>query len=1061
MKRYPTKIMPPDYERVFERRHLLDSIKRSKTAKVIWVHGPPGAGKTIFVASFLKTKGESFLWYRIDNSGNHFADIFYFLGLAAQKNNPHKKIRLPIFTSEYANDILGFARVFFRQLFASLTRESVIVLDNCHELEKDTLFIDLLQIVVNELPQEMRFFCIGRSRPHAALSHWYLSNEMLEIGNSELIFSAQESHAFLKWLDPQLDEYQIQQIQSKTQGWAAGMVMMARQYAFLGFSEAINTESNVFDYLVSEILLRLPKELREFLVISALFNQLTAEMGLALTECRQAKLYLDELVSRNFLIERIASTKPIYRFHPLLKDLLLMQADLMFERAYWQQLQRKAATILIKEGSAIEAMMILQELKDWPALKGLLLQHASKLVASGRHHIVMQWVEVLPQAYLSEDAWLRYWYAAALKPASPLLAEQQLEHCYRQFSAECDVMGVYSAWQAAVESIAVSWDDTSRFEIWVARLSELRQRFPVCPSIDLKIQFYATAIYGLSIYNPQHPWLRSMIRICERVFHSSPSKTTKMLLSTQLAHHYLLTCRLSKLRAITPFLESALEDKSLPMMPRIMCAYLLSIQKLYLAESIAALEFVRKGLELSRASGIYLFEDILLANGIGCHIGYGNLVEARNILQYVLKNGNTHQRLSVSMIHSYAAWLAALDGNLHYALEQNGRSLRLTRLINLEIGHVCSLSLKVQILAELSQFKKAENTLLLLNSIIGNSCWNQFNLIQYYVAEAWLAHLRQNEREAVAAIHRLFKILSAEQIYTFFNWRPKMLVTFCLIAVENGIEEMFAIKLLKRHQLMPSPPPFYLESWPWTVRIHSFGALTIAIEGKLLKQTGKTQKKILELLETLILLGGRNVNCDDLTELLWPEADGDMARQSLETALHRLRKLIGKDAIMLNSGMISLNDSYCWLDLWAFEATVIDLEKALSGGNSALIQKLTDRLLSYYTDTFMKNSDSGLAFMKQAQLLNKLTHALERSINFHEKSKEHERVCWLLNKGMELVPLVESNYRRLMSYYVMLGQPDQALQVYRQCYRVLYKGFNLPLSREIQLLASQLEVIDR
>src|SRR5690606_40771129 len=123
-------------------------------------------------------------------------------------------------------------------------------------------------------------------------------------------------------------------------GWVAGMVMMARQYAFLGFSEAINTESNVFDYLVSEILLRLPKELREFLVISALFNQLTAEMGLALTECRQAKLYLDELVSRNFLIERIASTKPIYRFHPLLKDLLLMQADLMFERAYWQQLQQ-------------------------------------------------------------------------------------------------------------------------------------------------------------------------------------------------------------------------------------------------------------------------------------------------------------------------------------------------------------------------------------------------------------------------------------------------------------------------------------------------------------------------------------------------------------------------------------------------------------------------------------------------------------------------------------------------------------------------------------------------
>lgn len=58
-------------------------------------------------------------------------------------------------------------------------------------------------------------------------------------------------------------------------------------------------------------------------------------------------------------------------------------------------------------------------------------------------------------------------------------------------------------------------------------------------------------------------------------------------------------------------------------------------------------------------------------------------------------------------------------------------------------------------------------------------------------------------------------------------------------------------------------------------------------------------------------------------------------------------------------------------------------------------------------------------------------------------------------------PLVEANYRRLMVYYLDLGQPDQALNIYHQCYRVLHKGFHISLSKEIQLLAKQIETSEQ
>src|SRR5690606_32021235 len=135
---------------------------------------------------------------------------------------------------------------------------------------------------------------------------------------------------------------------------------------------------------------------------------------------------------------------------------------------------------------------------------------------------------------------------------------------------------------------------------------------------------------------------------------------------------------------------------------------------------------------------------------------------------------------------------------------------------------------------------------------------------------------------------------------------------------------------MKSSSSFPSPY-LYSEKWLWSVRIYSFGSLMIEVAGKFIEQPGKSQKKILELLATLVILGGRNISSDQLAEILWPDAEGDLARQSLATALHRLRKLIGKEAVILHSGMVSLNESYCWLDLWVFEATMDELENTLRG----------------------------------------------------------------------------------------------------------------------------------
>ena len=119
------------------------------------------------------------------------------------------------------------------------------------------------------------------------------------------------------------------------------------------------------------------------------------------------------------------------------------------------------------------------------------------------------------------------------------------------------------------------------------------------------------------------------------------------------------------------------------------------------------------------------------------------------------------------------------------------------------------------------------------------------------------------------------------------------------------------------------------ESEQRPVKIYSLGRFLLEIDGSPIRFAATAQRKPLEPLKALVALGGETVPVEQLTESLWPEAEGDKAQGSFATTLHRLRGLIGSATLRHGDARLTLDPGCCWVDAWAFAGLLQQASRAV------------------------------------------------------------------------------------------------------------------------------------
>lgn len=1019
-------------ERLFAR---LDRERENRSS--ICVVGPPGAGKTTLVGSWLDARGIKGIWYQVDPGDADLSTFFYYLGEAARPFARKGQRPLPALTPEYLQDVAGFGRRFFRDLFAKLPEGASLVLDNYQEVLPEAVFHQIVADAVPEVPPAATLIVVSRRDPPSCYARLIANDNVAFIDWDDLRLTLEETRAILAARGA-FAQHEVERLHGASGGWAAGLTLLleGRRRSDAAAPDPSSERDALFDYFAAQIFEQVPETTRRFLMLTALLPQVPAFLASELTETAEAGEILEDLYQRHLFTHRRPGPEPTYWYHALFRGYLTTQAERALSETQRREHQRRAARLLEARGGFDDAFVLFRAAQDWDAIARLTERHAADLLGQGRGQTLREWILALPPERLQRDAWLRYWLGTSNIPLDQRQAREELQAAHSLFVASGNRQGQALAAAGVLDTYYFEWSDFGPMRVWVERLEPFIEEDLFADAPDRELKLYASMLVGILYGAPRHPLLTRCVERVSEMLDENLDANSKLKAGTFLLSYCNLAVDVRRGEAVVRRTTPLLDSPEITPLNELWWFLRLGYYHTLVGELTTARNAqnrVREVAEVHGLSGLRSAALLIRSYELVLACTQHDVDTAHRLAAETEALAVPSRPMDAFHAVHCRAYLAVLHGDAQALCKWGLSACKAAQAEGMLYTEVLGLLAEANGAVECGRFDRLAELIVSVRTLVAETYLTYFECELKFLSA--YAALKQGPRDtALVSIEETLQYAREREfhypnLFRFGFALPAVLAA----ALAAGIEVDYVRAVIRRYRLRP--PSSDDAAWPWPVAIRTLGSFDVRLAGAPLRFPGKMPRKPLALLKALVAFGGVDVPQAKLIDALWTN-EGDAGKQAFGVTLVRLRKLLGMhDAIQVADERVSLSRELCWVDTWAFDAR---LKRAENITEQEASQALLREALALYQGPFLP-SDADEPWSVQARLRWRalFTNAIEDLGTACQTHGDWEGAIACYRRGLEADDLVEEFYLGLMRSYHALQRPAEGIAVFRRLRQTL------------------------
>ncbi len=411
--------IPAPHPGQVERPGLYQRLDNALHSPLSLISAPAGFGKSMLVSGWAAAKGTaiSLSWLSLDSEDNDPQRYLSYLVAAVQRldGQPGQSALLAASSARppAAQTILDI----LLQDCANLTKPSVLVLDDYHLISAPEVH-DQTAYFLSHLPASLHLVLISRADPPLPLSRLRLRGQLVELRAADLVFNETEADAFLnRFMRLNLPPNEVAALRTSTEGWVAGLQLAGLSLQHQSDRSAfIHNFSGrhypVLEYLLDEVLHQQPVEIQDFLLHTAILDQLSPGLCNAVSQRSDSALVLENLLRENLFLVPLDHEHTWYRYHHLFAQGLTSRLG-QTQPQILPELHRRACAWYQQQGLIDEAVRHAAAAPDLEQVAAIIEEHGPRYLRSGQVSTILRWLGLLPEDITAAHPRIRLMHAHA------------------------------------------------------------------------------------------------------------------------------------------------------------------------------------------------------------------------------------------------------------------------------------------------------------------------------------------------------------------------------------------------------------------------------------------------------------------------------------------------------------------------------------------------------------------------------------------------------------------------------------------------------------------------